>query len=215
MLIMDLMAAVVSQVVQRGGYVTKTKLLKLLYLFDLEYYRVHRQTFTGFNWKFFHLGPWAREFDPLVDDLVVNDILLEGKSANQEHDTTFYRTAEPRDATRLFARPSDELLLRGVLSTWADAPTSEILDHVYFHTEPMLRGVRNEPLDFSCISVDAPEKYQRPPSSVTEQELKRRRLEFQSKLARHKRDSVDFHFTPPRYDEEFQKALEKIEDADR
>src|ERR1700730_1177960 len=65
-----LMAAIVTWVVGQGSYVTKTKLLKLLYLFDVEYYRAHRQTFTGFGWKFFHLGPWAAAFDPALDQLV-------------------------------------------------------------------------------------------------------------------------------------------------
>ena len=54
-----LMIAIVSWAVEQGSYITKTKLLKLLYLFDVEYYRVHRRTFTGFSWKFFHLGPWV------------------------------------------------------------------------------------------------------------------------------------------------------------
>ena len=54
-----LIAAVVTWVVEQGSYVTKTKLLKLLYLFDIEYYRVHRQTFTGFSWKFFHLAVYS------------------------------------------------------------------------------------------------------------------------------------------------------------
>jgi hypothetical protein len=86
-----LIHAIVSQVVEKGGYVTKTKLLKLLYLFDVEYYRVHRQTFTGFNWKFFHLGPWAREFDPLMEELVHSETLVESTSAKQDYDTKFFR----------------------------------------------------------------------------------------------------------------------------
>ena len=51
----NLIPAVVTWVVEHDSYVTKTKLLKLLYVFDVEYYR-HRSTFTGFGWKFFHLG---------------------------------------------------------------------------------------------------------------------------------------------------------------
>jgi hypothetical protein len=58
-----LFAAIVSFVQERGSYVTKTKLLKLLYLFDVEYFRAHRKIFTGLKWKFFHLGPWAAEYD--------------------------------------------------------------------------------------------------------------------------------------------------------
>ena len=75
-----LIAAIVTWVVGEGSYVTKTKLLKLLYLFDVEYYRAHRETFTGFGWKFFHLGPWAAEFDPALDELVNRGTLLQQRS---------------------------------------------------------------------------------------------------------------------------------------
>jgi hypothetical protein len=57
----NLIQAIVTWIAEHDGYATKTKLLKLLYLFDVEYYRQHRYTFTGFGWKFFHLGPWAAE----------------------------------------------------------------------------------------------------------------------------------------------------------
>src|SRR4051794_32036482 len=73
----NLIAAIISFVKQKGSYVTKTKLLKLLYLFDIEYYRVHRRTFTGFSWKYFHLGPWAAEYDPTLDGLLASGALNE------------------------------------------------------------------------------------------------------------------------------------------
>jgi hypothetical protein len=212
--IKNLIHAMVSQVVERGGYVTKTKLLKLLYLLDVEYYRTHRQTFTGFNWKFFHLGPWAREFDPLLEELVRTETLVETTSSKQEYETKFFRAAEPRDMNGLFPTFADESLLRSILNTWSDAPTGEILDHVYFHTEPMERGVRNEILDFSCISQEKPEKYVRPKSTASDKEIRKLRRNFTDKLSQRNAQSPKFDFTPPRYDQEFEKALEKIEAAD-
>src|SRR5580692_5795971 len=112
-----LIASIVSWIVGQESYVTKTKLLKLLYLFDVEYYRVHRQTFTGFNWKFFHLGPWAREFDPLIEELVHSETLVESTSAKQDYDTKFFRPSEPSDAKGLFPTFSDESLLRSIVNT--------------------------------------------------------------------------------------------------
>lgn len=47
-----LIPAIVSHVNQQGGTVTKTKLLMLLYLFDIEWYRTHGETYTGFEWVF-------------------------------------------------------------------------------------------------------------------------------------------------------------------
>ena len=212
--IKNLIHAVVSQVIEKGGYVTKTKLLKLLYLFDVEYYRVHRETFTGFNWKFFHLGPWTREFDPLIEELVLNETLVESTSVKQDYDTKFFRVTEPRDTSRLFSTFADESILRSILNTWSESATGEILDYVYFHTEPMERGVRNEPLDFNCISEDKPEPYVRLKSRVSDKEISKLRNAFQEKLDKTKAEGAKFQFTPPRYDEEFEKAVQKIEAPD-
>jgi hypothetical protein len=110
-----LITAVVTWGVGEGSYVTKTKLLKLLYLFDIEYYRVHRQTFTAFGWKFFHLGPWAAEFDPILDELVTRGALLQ-HSSNNEFETAFYRSAERIDRREPFSNVRDEYILRGVLN---------------------------------------------------------------------------------------------------
>src|SRR5216683_4587484 len=112
-----LIAAIVTWAVGERSYVTKTKLLKLLYLFDVEYYRVHRQRFTGFGWKFFHLGPWAAEFDPTLDGLVAKAALVQQRS-NSEFETSFYKPAERVDPREPFCNVKDEYILRGVLKTW-------------------------------------------------------------------------------------------------
>lgn len=211
----SLIRALVSQVVKRGGYVTKTKLLKLLYLLDVEYYRVHRRTLTGFNWKFLHLGPWAREFDPLVEQLIRSEVLVESASSKQDHETKFYSAAEPLEVSGLFPAVADEEVLYSILRIWAEASTAEILDYVYFRTEPMQRGIRNDALDFSTISSDKPERYTRPQSGTPEKEIRRARRSFQEKASQRSDSPVDFEFTAPRYDDEFARALEKLETADR
>src|SRR5689334_6124406 len=132
-----LFAAIVSFVQERGGYVTKTKLLKLLYLFDVEYFRAHKKTFTGLDWKFFHLGPWAAEYDPLVEYAVNTDIL---KPSYGKYDTPFLRASERTDTSSLGLSVKDEGILRAVLRRWSEVETPEILDYVYFNTEPMLSG---------------------------------------------------------------------------
>jgi hypothetical protein len=213
-LIKSLIHAIVSQVNDKGGYVTKTKLLKLLYLLDVDYFRRHRQTFTGFAWKFFHLGPWAREFDPLVEELVRSEVLAENASTKQDYDTKFFRAAEPRDTNGLFSSFADESILRSILNTWSEATTGEILDYVYFHTEPMERGVRNEPLDFAWVNQEKPEKYVRTKSGISDKDIRKQRQDFQQKLAQQKSHTQRFEFTAPRYDQEFERALEKIEATD-
>jgi hypothetical protein len=208
-----LIPAVVAYVVETGGYVTKTKLLKLLYLIDVEFYRFHRQTFTGFDWKFFHLGPWSAEFDPLINDLVASGTLIERTGTKPEYETKFYQVAESHDLGKLFKSATDEFALRGVLRTWSESSTGEILDHVYFRTEPMERGVRNERLDFSSISEGPVQRYVRPSSGISPKEIKKMRAKFRSRSKEVDRRG-DFSYTPPRYDDEFKKGIDKLESAE-
>ncbi|MGO9239517.1 MAG: hypothetical protein ACLQBJ_01810 [Bryobacteraceae bacterium] len=208
-----LIAAIVTWIADQDSYVTKTKLLKLLYLFDVEYYRVHRQTFTGFSWKFFHLGPWAAEFDPTLDGLVSRDVLIQQLSTS-EHETSFYKPYERMDPREPFGNVKDECILRGVLNTWGTQSTGEILDYVYFQTAPMEAGIRNAPLDFSVIQPEKPPAYSRSSSGKTKAEVQKFRTKFEAQQAQRKASQNQaFVFTPPKYDEGYLNAMAKLETA--
>lgn len=206
----ELLTAIVSYVTEHGGSVTKTKLLKLVYLFDVEFYRAHRKTFTGFQWKYFHLGPWTRELDPLLETLVARGDITEHVVERPDFDAKFLRSSEPVILRKAFSDFKDEILLRTLLDTWGQSSTGEILDYVYFRTEPMENGVRNEPLDFSRILEQIPEAYKRPASDKTAREITKMRREFTENLAKRLQSAV-FEFTAPKYDEEFQAAIEKLD----
>jgi hypothetical protein len=110
---------------------------------------------------------------------------------------------------RFFNAYSDQAIVTVVLDTWGNRSTAEILDYVYFQTEPMEHGVRNERLDFSKISNDISERYRRSASGKTKKEIAKLRADFRKKSsALHDRQ---FSFTPPRYDDDFLKALEKLD----
>src|SRR6266542_3048468 len=126
----NLIPAIVTWIVDHDSFATKTKLLKLLYLFDVEYYRQHRRTFTGFGWKFFHLGPWAAEYDTALSGLVAHGILCEQRSNSSEYDTTFYKAAERVEARRAVSTVKNESILLEVLKRWGTRTTGEILNHV-------------------------------------------------------------------------------------
>ena len=207
-----LIPAIVSYITENGGYVTKTKLLKLLYLFDVEYYRLHRQIFSGFQWKFFHLGPWTREFDPVLETLFAHEALVASPSSRPEYDTKFYRTPAPCDIQGILESFKDEAALKIILDTWGESSTGELLDHVYFRTEPMEHGVRNQPLDFTTIPEDSPTAYRRRPSGKTKAEIDaaRRKLHANHGTSAHS-TRIQPPLTPPRYDDEFFQALSKLD----
>jgi hypothetical protein len=206
----ELVVAIVSYVTGHDGYVTKTKLLKLLYLFDVEFYRAHGRTFTGFQWKYFHLGPWTAEFDPLLDDLIKRGSLTERMSTKSDFDTKFLGSSDQIDLRKPFDNYHDEAILKSILDAWGPSTTGEILDYVYFRTEPMEHGIRNEKLDFSRVLQQLPGIYKRSASKKTSAEVKALRTEFRKKMA--SQPSLPaFQFTEPRYDDEFRAAIEKLD----
>jgi len=210
----NLIPAIVTWIVDRDSYATKTKILKLLYLFDVEYYRQHRQTFTGFAWKFLHLGPWAAEYDPALSGLIAHGILSEQRSNSSEYDTAFYRPGERVETRRAVPTVRDESILLEVLKRWGTRTTGEILNYVYFQTEPMEAGIRNQPLDFSLIPAERPAVYSRSCSGKSPADIRKLRAQFERRQAEKKAsEQRPFPFTPPRYDDEYFEAMAKLQRA--
>lgn len=207
----SLIPAIATWIVDRDGAVTKTKLLKLLYLFDVEFYRKHGRTFTGFSWKFFHLGPWAAEYDASLTALVARGVLAEQRSNSANYDTSFYRPGSRVEIESAVTTVADQSILRVVLKRWGTASTGEILDYVYFHTEPMESGVRNQPLDFSLIAAERTSVYSRSSSGKPTAEIRKLRAEYERRQTSKKIDTGQpFAFTPPKYDEEYFEAMAKL-----
>lgn len=205
-----LIPAVVSFVTERGSYVTKTKLLKLLYLFDIEWYRVHQETYTGFGWMFHLLGPWTPEYDPALTILFANEN-IQGRRGGDSFDTEFITTQEEVYLNRIFDDAKDGLIFEKVLSTWGNKATPEILDHVYFRTEPMRNGTRGEKLDFSTVSDRPPMLYSRVRSGRSKDEIESLRRKIAEGIEASKKPTQGVTFTPPTYDNEFFEAMDKLE----
>jgi hypothetical protein len=112
--------------------------------------------------------------------------------------------------SKLFASFADEAVLRRVLNTWAENSTGEILDYVYFRTEPMEHGIRNERLDFAHIQQETPARYVRSSSGANQKDIRRLKKELASRL-----NSIEtpktFEFTPPKYDDQFQAEMDRLE----
>ena len=65
----DLIAYVVARTRERGVTLTRTKLVKLLYLMDVERVRGRRDPLTGLTWVFFHYGPYAYALIDTLEDM--------------------------------------------------------------------------------------------------------------------------------------------------
>jgi hypothetical protein len=206
-----LIAAIATWIKENSTFLTKTKLLKLLYLFDLAYFQTHGEIFTGFSWKFFHLGPWASEYDPTLQGMMAAGLLAQQVSNSE---TIFYRPTNRVELAQALPSLKDEVLLKTILKQWGDKSTGEILDHVYFQTAPMEAAVRNQPLDFSSVPQSSGSKYERVASGAKSSEIRKLKTAFEKRRVERNAGKPTVRMTPPNYDEDFERAMATLEGID-
>ena len=148
----DLIIHTVARLADMEAKFGKTKLVKLLYLVDVENYRRRRSTrLSGLEWRFYHYGPYAFEIDDALESLSL-DIPQESFKTEQGHKAIVFRP--PRDLYPTLGkhvRPAELALVNKIINDWGDVELNPLLNHVYFYTEPMKNAKRGELLDFSTI----------------------------------------------------------------
>lgn len=153
----DLVVALLNYLIlgvnERGGRPTRTQLVKLLYLVDVEHQRRAGRTSTNLEWVFYHYGPYAFEIEPILQGLpdMEEEVFTSAKGCKgytyrSEQDFADAESELHKHFSPLVKRVADR-----VLNEWALADLWELLDYVYFETEPMQDATRGRPLDFSKV----------------------------------------------------------------
>ncbi len=129
----------------------KTRLVKFLYLADVEFFRRRRARLTDLEWIFFHYGPYAFAIDTALQELGF-DIPSEDVSiAGGRRAIVFRPTAHARRGIEDRIPGSERRVIDRVLYQWQYEELNAILNHVYFYTEPMKNAKRGDLLDFGTI----------------------------------------------------------------
>jgi hypothetical protein len=206
----QLIVAILTAIRENEGFANKTKLLKLLYFADLENFRDNRETLTGFRWVFHLYGPWAAEYDQVLVQMEAEGVISIKPGSRADLDTQFISSREEASFEGLGLSLHAELAIKAGTKAWASAPTGEVLDYVYFHTEPMKDARRGEPLDFSSARHrDEVPRYRRRASGTSPQELRRARELFLKGPSTSPAQAATF--TTPKYDDQFFASLLKLE----
>lgn len=152
----ELIAYLVARARDREITLNQTKLVKLLYLIDVE--RVHRgyRPLTGLTWRFFHYGPYALELPGTL-------AAMEGRKiyASQWRGATLYRGALDAPEGDEWP-PATRRLIDSISQHFAPMELNELLDHVYFHTGPMVEAKRGDVLDLDRARDWSEPRRQRP-----------------------------------------------------
>lgn len=158
--------------------VGKTRLVKLLYLVEVEYYRAVSERLTNLEWLFHYYGPYAFE---LEDVLAQPEFTREQIKTKGDKDLTLFRVAEERIPYGWKLDAKISLLVKRIVGEWKGKPLEELLDYVYFETEPMqVVQKRGDRLDFTVIKKE-PEQVVVPLKASKETE--RRVSELRKRIA--------------------------------
>ena len=163
---------------------TRTRLVKFLYLADLQWARYRGGvTFTGWRWYVHTFGPIAAEALGLLDDGVAAGWLHQtilGESDDVEDE----RRAVVYDVTQ-YASPSDTMFpaefgkVREWIRRYGDF-TSQLLRFVYGETEPMDSAVEGDELDFRRAL--RPPSMPAPPVAPISKKTRRKMDELMSRI---------------------------------
>jgi Protein of unknown function (DUF4065) len=137
----ELIAYVVERARGRDTTLNRTKLVKVLYLIDVESVAHGAEPVTGLRWVFFHYGPFAPELERELDGMEGHQIVT-----RPFHQAVLYAAAPGAPDSDQWPAAFTARVNR-VVDRWAGEELNPLLDYVYFETAPMEDAVRGEPLD--------------------------------------------------------------------
>jgi len=140
-------------VIRTKGHITKTQLVKFLYLADLYSVKWLGKQITNLNWYYYHHGPWEQDIQNCLNQ-------MDGKQIQQIQDhgnaILIQPGSEVPDESDLSFPESMILMLENIRKEWAGyGKLNSLMDYVY-DTAPMQdvleRGFKpqhQEPLNLS------------------------------------------------------------------
>jgi hypothetical protein len=202
----DILLQILLEAKEKNLSLGKTQLIKLLYLVEVEHYRETGERLTSLQWVFHLYGPYAYELEDILDE---REFEKEEFKTASERDFIGFRIAEPGRSYQAFVNAKVSLTVKKVIGTWGNRSLSELLDYVYFQTEPMQRvKERGEKLDFQAIDREPQEPVY--PVSAT----KDARKKVEELRARVKASLQTFAVTEPIHLQQDRDELEAIEEWD-
>lgn len=149
----DLVRWIVRYAWDCGYKLTTIRIVKFLYLCDILSFRFHKKQLTNWSWQFYHFGPFCQASLGSIQTAVKQDFIRSEKkiSSYDENDYTLF-FSEHFDEEII--PPDISTAIRGKLENAIKQmgnDTYQLLDFVYFHTEPMIFSKPGSVLDFETV----------------------------------------------------------------
>lgn len=144
----DLAAYIVESARGRGITVNRGRLVKLLYLVDVERVRTRRQPVTGVAWILGRSGPTASGLEATLRDLATR----EKESGQWGRSVVHENFRDPSRGDDWIA--GTKMLVDGVIRTYAGLDTEALNGYVANQTGPMLDAAPGDPLQLDLARDD-------------------------------------------------------------
>ena len=210
----DLVLAILGEAAAARVSLSKTKLLKLVYLADIEMFRRTGRTASGWKWRFLHFGPWAPEYDQCLERLAATNKVTV-TTLHGDRDTQLVGSLLREFDVSTLDESAVRMSVRGVVNRWVGVDLREILDYVYFDTEPMREVERGSDLNFGTVPQGEVTPYKRleSPGGATKVHAIRRQLNIGSRPSVVRENRAPYiNFTAPKYDDAALQLLQTLED---
>ncbi|MDD2300527.1 MAG: DUF4065 domain-containing protein [Fermentimonas sp.] len=128
-----------------GMPILKTRLIKLAYLVEVEFYRSFRTRISNTEWVYYKYGPYVHSYDSI---LIEREFEWEASGQDDE-----YSIIKPRFSdSNVCLENRVNTIINRVVNKYGRLDLPSLLDHVYFNTEPMMYVTDiNASLDFSLV----------------------------------------------------------------
>ena len=133
------------------GYITKTQLVKFLYLADLYSVKWTEKQLTNLDWYYYNYGPWDKEIDAALNRLGEDKI-----SQKKDGNAILIQMKDP--SSELNFKPSEglRLMLDNIRREWSGLSSeriNELLSYVY-STAPMVDvKAKHKPEDMAKLNL--------------------------------------------------------------
>lgn len=198
---------IIDRLNDMGRYPSTIQLVKYLYLIDVEHQRRYKKPLTGLDWVFHLYGPYCLEFPQLTESLGFDLSVESFESAIGKG--RMHKAEVEADFPSEFGSYAKSLV-DFVIDRWAFVPTKELLEYVYFETEPMIDARRGDNLDLNRIQSEDVGTYQI--NFRQTKQLRELREQHEQPLQDPSRSRRALTDTP---DELFFDAMNKMDDDDQ
>lgn len=216
--VLSLIKYIVCYATDHDTKLTTTQLVKYIYLADLYYARYNNgDTITKFPWAFIHYGPYCSEVWNSIEEAASTGLISKMTYESRFEDKDYYlfscEDIHYEELRRLFPIVVTTEL-HDKIRKYAD-DTAQLLDYVYFETEPMINATKGDRLNFSMAQKPRLDFTVKTPK-LSKEDIKKikyhvAQLGERLRLAKDKKIE-DEKLTDKFRDDEYCKALEYFDD---